>query len=152
MSGAFDVIINSGFYGEVDNGIPSPGNGGTISGSLSSGGTAGTVTWTFGLKTDNYTLYALNGTSFPNGYYAANGCSTVRSMNPLTSGVTFTTNQNTETADFTGLNPKKSLPVTVLVSRPEGYYSSYEVITLNNASALSFLPALVCVLISSLLF
>lgn len=156
ISAAFDIIVNSGYI-QTDNGVPVPGNGGLISGALTNQGAQGHLTWTFtNNKADNYTMYALNATAFntnANGFYALNGCSVQRSMYPLNTGVTFTISGNSETADFTNLNPKKTLPVTVLAYRPGGYSSAYEVIYLNSASVFGVaLPLLVSAFIFSILF
>jgi len=158
ISAAFDLILNAGFNGTVfDNGVPTPGNGGTVTGALAKGGASGHLTWTLtGNKNDNYTLYALNSTSFntgTTGYYSLNGCSTQRSMWPLTSGVTLSTSGNSETAQFSDLNPRKTLPVTTVVFRAGGYSSAYEVIYLNSASVSgALLPLMVSMFLLVVLF
>jgi len=138
ISAAFDIIVNAGYLGYItDNGVPLVPNNGDVSGSLAKGGASGQISWPLtGNKADNYTMYYLNRTSFntaTTGFYSLNGCSTQMSMQPLTSGLSVSYSGNNGNADFTNLNPKQTLPVTVVVFRAGGYSSTYEVIYLNGA-------------------
>jgi len=120
--------------------LPQPANGGTIKGYMETGGAKGHIFWSkTNVASDNYTVYYLNSTTFNTantGYYSGNGCSTQDSMQVLTTdlSVSYISSNNSYSATFTNLNPKQTLPVTVLLTDSDtGLTSVYEVIYLNIA-------------------